>query len=215
MPAFLYRQTIARETYASELYMMILAAITFIIPTINILLMLKLIIDPALAEPVDPLWLADGESTPPVVAGGRPDGETDAAGDLAILVAAGLGDGLAVRGLETGLATGAPGPTAVDMHWVREGVVILQAPGRVRARVWLIGITWGMLLIGIPRGLLEVVNSWQTQTALLSTAEARAVQQPCVGVVLLAPPCKKPTHGVKLAREAPHDDDEELGDGGD
>jgi len=66
-----------------------------------------------------------------------------------------------------------------------------------------------MLLIGIPRGLLVVVTIWQTHTVLLSTAEARAVQQPCVGVVLLAPPCKKPKHGAKLAREAPHDDDDD------
>lgn len=73
-----------------------------------------------------------------------------------------------------------------------------------------------MLLIGIPRGLLVVVSSWQTHTVLLPTAEARAVQHPCVGVVLLAPPCKKPKHGTKLvAREAPHDDDEEIGEGGD
>ena len=91
----------------------------------------------------------------------------------------------------------------------------MQAPGRLRARDWLIGIPWGMLLIGIPRGLLVVVKSWQTQTALLSTAEARAVQQLCVGVVLFPPDCKKPKHGVKLAREAPHDNDEELGEGGD
>jgi len=130
IPAFRY---IAREAYAFELYIMLLAAITFIIPTINILLMLNPIIDPALAEAVGTPWLPDGESTPTVVAGGRADGSTDVAGDLAILEAVGVGDELAVRGgLETGVPSGAPAP-AVDKHWVREPVVILQAPGRVRA----------------------------------------------------------------------------------
>jgi hypothetical protein len=210
MPACEYRQTIERQTYAIRFYTMILAAIILINPTTNILLMLKLIIDPASAEAGGPSWLPDGRSNPPVVAGGRADGLTDVAGDLVVTVAAGLGDEVAGKGgLETGVATGAPAPTAADMHWLSVGVEILQAPGRLRPRFWLIGIPKGMLLIGIPMGLLVVVRSWQTQTELLSTAEARAVQQPCVGLLLLPPPCKNPKHAVKVAREVPHEDDEE------
>lgn len=132
-----------------------------------------------------------------------------------MLVAAGLGDEVAGKGLATGVATGAPAPTAADMHWVRVGVESLQAPGRVRARDWLIGIPWGMLLIGVPRGLLVVVSIWQTQTALVSTSEARAVQQAGVGLLFLAPACKKLMHATKFTRELPHDDDEEIGEGGD
>ena len=84
-----------------------------------------------------------------------------------------------------------------DLHWLGDGVVILQAPGRARARVW---------LIGIPSVLLVVVSSWQRQAALVLTTEARAVQQPGVGVVLFCPPCKKVRHGAKLAREVVHDE---------
>ena len=85
-----------------------------------------------------------------------------------------------------------------DLHWLGDGVVILQAPGRARARVW---------LIGIPRELLVVVSSWQRQAALVLTTEARAVQQPCVGVVLFCTPgCMKARHGAKLTREALHDE---------
>jgi len=146
-------------------------------PTISTLLMVKLIIDPAPEEPVGFTWLPDGERTPPVVvavggravevtgaldggrtppvvAGGRAGETTELAGDIALLVTAGLGDEVAGRGaatgLETGVATGAPAPLAADnLHWERSGLETWQAPGRVRARVWLRGR--GMLLTGKPR----------------------------------------------------------------
>jgi len=164
--------------------------------------MLTPVIDPALPEAVGPSFV-DGETAPPVVGesappvvgvvvGGR---AAEVVGDLAMgvgLLTTGVGDeGAAAGGLET----------ADDLHWLRGGVVILQAPGRARARVW---------LIGIPRGLLVVLTSWQRQTALVLTTEARAVQQPGVGVELLGPPCKKARHGAKLTKEAGHD---ELGKG--
>jgi len=95
-----------------------------------------------------------GGRTPPVVAGGRAGETTELAGDIALLVTAGLGDEVADRGaatgLETGVATGAPAPLAADnLHWERSGLETWQAPGRVRARVWLRGR--GMLLTGKPR----------------------------------------------------------------
>jgi len=95
-----------------------------------------------------------GGRTPPVVAGGRAGETTELAGDIALLVTAGLGDEVAGRGaatgLETGVATGAPAPLAADnLHWERSGLETRQAPGRLRARVWLRGR--GMLLTGKPR----------------------------------------------------------------
>lgn len=102
------------------------------------------------------------------------------------------------------------------MHWVGDGIVNLEIHGRVRVR--------------IPRELFVVVNILlQTHTVLLSTVEARAVQYPCDGVALLASACKNPKHysnnstptqgcckhGAKLTREAPYDDNEEIGEGGD
>lgn len=89
------------------------------------------------------------------------------------------------------------------MHWLRDGVVILQAPGKARARVW---------LIVIPRELLVVVKTWQRQAALVLTMEARAVQQPCAGLLSFCPPCKKVRHGTKLTKAALHEE-EELGGG--
>jgi hypothetical protein len=167
--------------------------------------MLTPVIDPALPEAVGPSFVDGetalplvGETAPPlvgetaprvvgVVVGGR---ATEVAGDLAVgvgLLTTGAGDeGAAAGGLET----------ADDLHWLRGGVVTLQAPGRARARVW---------LIGIPRGLLVVLTIWQRQAALVLTTEARAVQQPGVGVVLLGPPCKKARHGAILTKEAVHD----------
>jgi len=133
------------------------------------------IIDPALAEAVGPS-LVGGESDPL---------SPPLVGD----------EGAAEGALET----------AGDLHWLRGGVLILQAPGRARARV---------RLIEIPSELLVVVNSWQRQGALVLTTEARAVQQPCDGL-LLGPPCKKARHGAKLTREALQDDEEELGGDGD
>jgi len=85
--------------------------------------MLKLVVHPALAEPVGFTLLPDGETTPVVLvvggravevagdlagdsegestpsvvlAGGRADGATEVAGELALLVVAGLGDEAAV-----------------------------------------------------------------------------------------------------------------------
>jgi len=166
-----------------------------IIPT-TLINMLMPVINPAFEVAVEPSWLPDGEGAPPpvvVVAGGR-------AAEVAGVVAVGVG--LLTTGVGDEGVVGAGGlETAGDLHWLTGGVEILQAPGRVRARVW---------LTGIPTGLLVVVKSWQRQAAFVLTTEARAVQQPCVGLLLLGPPCKKVRHGAKLTREAVHDD-EELG----
>lgn len=203
--------------------------------------MLKLIIDPALTDPVGFTWLLDGapvvavvggravevtgalagESTPPVAAGaGARAGvveSTELAG--AILVVAGLGDEVAVTaraaaGLETGVATGAPTPPPDTLHWERSGVETWQAPGRVTARAWLRGR--GMLLTGKPRRLLVVlpVNSGQRQSALLLATSVTALQQLCVGAALvegLLYPAKKLKHGDKLAKAELHDDGEGAG----
>lgn len=249
------REPAYRISYGFGLYTML--TITLMAPTISILLMLKLIIDPALTEPVGFTWLPDGASTPPVVAavGGRAvevagalagestppvgaagaragvDESTELAG--AILVAAGLGDEVAVvagaaAGLATGVATGAPAPPGVatgapvppedTLHWERSGVETWQAPGRVTALVWLRGR--GMLLTGKPRRLLDVlpVNSGQRQMALLLATSVTALQQLCVGGATLVEgpldPTKKLKHGDKDAR-AELQDDEELGEGAD
>lgn len=159
--------------------------------------MLTPVIDPALVEAVG-TSVVGGESAPPVVGvlvGGVAEvvvggtaAEVAGAGELA------LGVGLLTTG--DGAGAGAEGAaaggfeTADELHRLRGGVVILQAPGRERARVW---------FMGIPRELLVEITSWQRQAALVLTTEAREVQQRCVGLVLLGPPCKKLRHGAILA----------------
>lgn len=159
--------------------------------------MLTPVIDPALVEAVG-TSVVGGESAPPVVGvlvGGVAEvvvggtaAEVAGAGDLA------MGVGLLTTG--DGAGAGAEGAaaggfeTADELHRLRGGVVILQAPGRERARVW---------FMGIPRELLVEITSWQRQAALVLTTEAREVQQRCVGLVLLGPPCKKLRHGAILA----------------
>lgn len=159
--------------------------------------MLTPVIDPALVEAVG-TSVVGGESAPPVVGvlvGGVAEvvvggtaAEVAGAGDVA------LGVGLLTTG--DGAGAGAEGAaaggfeTADELHRLRGGVVILQAPGRERARVW---------FMGIPRELLVEITSWQRQAALVLTTEAREVQQRCVGLVLLGPPCKKLRHGAILA----------------
>lgn len=166
--------------------------------------MLTPVIDPALFEAVGPS-VVGGESAPPVVGvvvGGVAEvvvggsaAEVAGAGDLALgvgLLTTGDGDGDGAEGAAAGGFE-----TADELHWLRGGVVILQAPGRERARVW---------FTEIPKELLVVVTSWQRQAALVLTTEAREVQQPFVGLLLLAPPCKKLRHGDKLANGAVHDE---------
>lgn len=159
--------------------------------------MLTPVIDPALVEAVG-TSVVGGESAPPVVGvlvGGV--AEVVVGGTAAEVAGAGesaLGVGLLTTG--DGAGAGAEGAaaggfeTADELHRLRGGVVILQAPGRERARVW---------FMGIPRELLVEITSWQRQAALVLTTEAREVQQRCVGLVLLGPPCKKLRHGAILA----------------
>lgn len=161
--------------------------------------MLTPVIDPALVEAVG-TSVVGGESAPPVVGvlvGGV--AEVVVGGTAAEVAGAGAGELALGVGLLTtgdGAGAGAEGAaaggfeTADELHRLRGGVVILQAPGRERARVW---------FMEIPRVLLVEVTSWQRQAALVLTTEAREVQQRCVGLVLLGPPCKKLRHGAILA----------------
>lgn len=157
--------------------------------------MLTPVTDPALVEAVGPS-VVGGESAPPVV-GVLVGGVAEVVVGGTAAEVAGAGDSaLGVGLLTTGDGAGAEGAaaggfeTADELHRLRGGVVILQAPGRERARVW---------FMGIPREVFAEITSWQRQAALVLTTEAREVQQPCVGLVLLGPPCKKVRHGVILA----------------
>lgn len=74
---------------------------------------------------------------------------------------------------------------------------MLQAPGRARACVWLMGKRNGPL----------AVNSWHKQTALVFTTEDNAVQQLCGGGEAVKLLVIYPTQGESVAIEAAHPGD--------
>lgn len=106
----------------------------------------------------------------------------EGAGDFAVGEAAGVMTGEAggeAGGEEAEPAAGAaPGafPEAAE-HWLIDGVLTLQALGRARARV---------RLIGRP-SVLFVLRTWQRQSTRVETTVESAVQHSLPGVVSLLP----------------------------
>lgn len=89
-------------------------------------------------------------------------------------------------------------------HWLMGGVLTLQAPGRAKAFV---------RLIGSPRLLLPD-RTWQRQSTLVETIEESAVQQSLPGFVSLLLVVTKLKHGDKLVIAlVQSEEDEEEGEG--
>jgi hypothetical protein len=106
-------------------------------------------------------------------------------------------------GEETGPPKDVKGAPAAA-HWLMGGVLTLQAPGRAKAFV---------RLIGSPRLLLPD-RTWQRQSTLVETIEESAVQQSLPGFVSLLLVVTKLKHGDKLVIAlVQSEEDEEEGEG--
>lgn len=106
-------------------------------------------------------------------------------------------------GEETGTPEDVKGAPAAA-HWLMGGVLTLQAPGRAKAFV---------RLIGNPRLLLPD-RTWQRQSTLVETIAESAVQQSLPGFVSLLFVVTKLKHGDKLVIAlVQSEEDEEVGEG--
>jgi len=114
---------------------------------------------------------------------------------------------VAVTGEDAGEETGAPKDAKGDpaaAHWLMGGVLTLQAPGRAKAFV---------RLIGRPRLLLPD-RTWHRHNTFVETIAESAVQQSLPGFVSLLLVITKLKHGDKLVIAlVQSEDEEEEGEG--
>lgn len=114
---------------------------------------------------------------------------------------------VAVTGEDAGEETGAPKDAKGDpaaAHWLMGGVLTLQAPGRAKAFV---------RLIGRPRLLLPD-RTWHRHSTFVETIAESAVQQSLPGFVSLLLVITKLKHGDKLVIAlVQSEDEEEEGEG--